>query len=196
MRGRLGMVIVSLLLAAGGLPAAQPAAKKPPAPAAKAEPAEPTSDAQFFSELGYKPVATAADTARALTILVSEGKETGADFKVSKAYLTKCGILPDKWLDKAEPDAPTTKGRLAVLVVKAMGIKGGIWMRLLGPIPRLALNECAYLEIMPAGCDYGHVKGGELVGVIDRTDRLRSTGTKDEVPELEGQPSGAGEVTK
>jgi len=196
MRGRLFVIAVSLLLAAGGLAAAEPEVTKPAAPAGKAEPAEVTSDAQFFCELGYKDAATAADTARALTILMSEGKENGADFGASKAYLTKRGILPDGWLEKVEATTPITKGRLAVLVCKTLGLKGGIWMRLFGPLPRLALNECAYLEVMPPGCDYGHVRGGELVGVIDRTDRLRSIGTDSEVPELEGQPSGAEEGTK
>lgn len=196
MRGRLWVIAVSLLLAAGGLVAAEPAVTKPAAPAGKVEPAEVTSDAQFFCELGYKDAATAADTARALTILMSEGKENGADFGACKAYLTKRGILPDGWLEKVEATTPITKGRLAVLVCKTLGLKGGIWMRLFGPLPRLALNECAYLEVLPPGCDYGHVRGGELVGVIDRTDRLRSVGTENEVPELEGQPSGAQEATK
>ncbi len=196
MRGRLLMIAAAVLSAAGWLVAAEVAAKKPAAPAAKAEAAQASSDAAFFGELGYKDVATAADTARALAILISEGKETGADFKASKACLTKRGVLPDGWLDRVEPAAPTTKGRLAVLICKALGVKGGLWMRLFGPLPRLALNECAYLEVMAAGCDYGHVTGGELVGVIDRTDRLRSIGTTHEVPDLEGEPSGAGGVAK
>lgn len=196
MRDRYVMIAAAVLLAAGWAVAAEPGAEKPAAPAAKADPAQPSSDAGFFGELGFKDVATAADTARAFAILVSEGKQTGADFKTCKAYLTKRGILPDGWLDRVESATPTTKGRLAVLVCKALGIKGGLWMRLLGPLPRLALNECAYLEVMAPGCDYGHVRGGELVGVIDRTDRLRSIGTEHEVPDLEGEPSGAGEVTK
>ena len=196
MRGRLLMIAAAVLSAAGWLVAAEVAVKKPAAPAAKAEAAPASSDAAFFGELGYKDVATAADTARALAILISEGKETGADFKASKACLTKRGVLPDGWLDTVEPAAPTPKGRLAVLICKALGVKGGLWMRLFGPLPRLALNECAYLEVMAAGCDYGHVTGGELVGVIDRTDRLRSIGTTHEVPDLEGEPSGAGGAAK
>lgn len=189
MQGRLLTIAATVLVVAGWVAAADPAPKA-------AAPDAPSNDAQFFGELGYKDAATAADTARALVILISEGKEAGADFRASKAYLTRRGILPDGWLDKAAPEAPTTKGRLAVLICKALGFKGGIWMRLLGPLPRLALSECAYFEIMTPGCDYGHVTGGELVGVIDRADRMRSTGTEDEVPELKGQPSGAGEVQK
>jgi len=184
MRGRVGRAAALILLAAGWASAAAPAAAAPAPPAA-------STDAQFFGELAYKDAATAADTARALAILVSEGAENGADFAAAKAYLAKRGILPDGWLDKAAADAPTDKGRLASLVCRALGIKGGLWMRLFGPLPRLALRECAYLELMAMGCDYGHVTGGELAGVIDRADRLRAREAGRPLPELEGRPSGA-----
>ena len=188
-----------LILAVLAFPAAEQAlAVEPPVapanPTANAEKAPGPSDAAFFAELGYKDTATAADAARALAILVSEGSQVGADFETAKAYLAKRGVLADGWLAKAAADAPVSRGRLAVLICKTLGIKGGIWMRLLGPNPRLALNECAYLEVMVRGCDYGYVTGGELVGVIDRADRLRSEGTEHEVPELEGESSKATEA--
>ena len=197
MTGRLALGAVCLLIAStwatGGEPAAAEAlADKPPvalpAPAAVA-PASPSSDAQFFAELAYKDVATAADTARALAILVSEGKETGADFDAARAYLRQQKVLPDGWLDSADAQSQTCKGRLAVLLCKALGIKGGLRMRLFGPLPRLALNECAYLEIMVGGCDFCYVSGGELVGAIDRADRLRSRLQGQTVPKLQGEPS-------
>ena len=166
-------------------------------PAASAEPqageAIPETDAQFFAELGYKPVATASDTARALVVLVSEGKELGGDYDACRATLRQRGLLPDGWLQEAGPDEPTTKGHLARLICKALGIRGGLWMRLLGPLPRLALRECAHLDLMTRGAIYRHVQGGELVGVIDRADRFRARGTADEIPKLEGEPSGAKE---
>ncbi len=168
-------------------------------PAVAAEPeageAIPATDAQFFAELGYKPVATASDTARALVIFVSQGKRLGGDFDACRAYLRERGILPDGWLNEADPDDPTTKGNLARLICKALDLEGGLWMRLLGPLPRLALHECAYLDLMQRGATYRHVMGGELVGVIDRADRFRAKGTRAEVPKLEGEPSGAKEDT-
>jgi len=191
MRGRVRTAAALILLAAGwALAAAPPAPAPAPAPAAPAA----STDAQFFGELAYKDVATAADTARALTILVSEGAENGADFAAAKAYLAKQGVLPDGWLSKVAAEEPTDKGRLASLVCRALKIKGGLWMRLFGPQPRLALRECAYLELMAQGCDYCHVSGGELVGVIDRADRLRGQQTGRARPKLEGQPSGAADV--
>jgi len=185
---KLMTVVVSLLLVTGATLAGEPEA----APAPDAIPA---SDAQFFAELGYKPVATAADAARAMVIFVSNGTEIGGDVEQCKAYLHEHGILPDGWLDQADPAAPLSKGHLATLICKALGLKGGLWMRLLGPQPRLALSECAYLDLMVGGATYRHVLGGELVGVIDRADRFRAKGTDAEVPHLEGEPSGAEEAT-
>jgi hypothetical protein len=160
--------------------ATAPAAKSASAPAAKpgaaaASAAAPASDAQFFGELGYKDYASAADTARALTILLSEGKENQADFQACKAYLHGKS-LTDSWLDKAQADDAVEKSQLAVLVCRALGIKGGLWMQLFGCQPRLALRECAYLELMESGAEYCRVTGGELVGVIDRCDRFRTEG--------------------
>ena len=149
------------------------------------------SDAQFFSELGYKDVATVADAARAMTIFVSQGAEAGADFAAAREYLRGQG-MSEKWLEEAQADELLQKGRLASLVCRALGIKGGLWMRLFGPLPRLALRECVYLELMIRGAEYQHVTGGELVGVIDRADRFRLQREGKEVPKLEGRPSGAG----
>ena len=163
--------------------------------AAAAEPAtEVGTDAQFFAELGYKDVATAADTARALVILASEGTEDKADFDQARAYLREKGILSGGWLDAAQADDPTDKGHLASLVCRALGIKGGLWMRLFGPVPRYALRECVYLELMTRGAEYAHVTGGELVGVVDRADRFRLARAGQETPELTGRPSGAAPV--
>jgi len=172
-------------------PAAPAPAPAAPAPAPAA--AEVSTDAQFFAELGYKDVALASDVARALVIFTSEGAESGADFEAARAYLHTKGVLPDGWLDKARPEDPIDKGHLATLVCRTLGIKGGLMMRLLGPVPRYALAECVYLELMARGADYCHVAGGELVGVIDRADRFRLAQAGKKPPELEGQPSGAPE---
>jgi hypothetical protein len=178
-------------------PIAAPAAKadvKPPAPPAAPEKAPAwagadDSDARFFGELGYKDCATAADAARALVILVSEGKQRPGDFEACKAYLAQRGVLPEGWLDKAKADEPVEKSNLARLVCRAMGVKGGLWMRLLGPLPRLALRECIYHELMPGGADYAYVSGGELVGVIDRCDRWRAKETGRALPKLQTPPA-------
>jgi len=174
-------------------PARKPAAKAPaPAPPAAAAPAPaavPASDAQFFGELGYKDCASAADVARSLAIFASEGKEPGTDFEAARAYLKGRGVLPDGWLERAAPGDPVSKSNLARLICRTLGIRGGLWMRLLGPLPRLALRECVYHELMAGGADYAHVSGGELVGVIDRCDRWREKEAGRQVPRLDPRPA-------
>ncbi len=171
--------------------AAVPEAAPPEAPAAEpaaeAEPPEASdagSDAAFFAELGYKDVASAADTARALVILMSEGRRSGGDFEADREFLAGRGVTT-RWLRRSRPTRPTTKGQLAALVCRALDIKGGLWMRLLGPVPRAALHECVYLDLMVGGAEYTHVKGGELVGIIDRADRFRLRQAGREPPKLE-----------
>ena len=225
MRGHLVTALAALLLAAsmafGAAPATGPAekpasptdpaasstpaspasanspaaAEAAPAKAAASAPAAPGSDAQFFAELGYKTAATAADAARAFMILVSEGKETGADYEAARTYLRSRGVLPDGWLNSARAEDPLEKGHLARLVCRAIGIKGGTWMRLLGPQPRLALRECVYLELMAIGPEYQYVTGGELVGVIDRADRWRVREANHDGPKAPAKPAPA-EVKK
>ena len=203
----IGLLVAWPALAAAPAPAAPeaaeaPAAQPPPAAAPEAEapaaemPAEGKaadgagSDAQFFSELGYKDTASASDAARAMAIFVSEGQWSGGDFIADKKYLRDKGITIG-WLEGAAATDPVSKGRLAGLICRALGIKGGMWMRLFGPVPRYALRECVYLDLMKGGAEYQHVTGGELVGVIDRADwfRLKKAGGKP--AELQGRPSGA-----
>ena len=193
--------------AAAQAPKASPAAptQAPPAPVAPATAqkppsaapvAAPTSDAAFFAELGYKDVATASDVARAMMILVSEGKETGADFEAARAYLRTRSVLPDGWLDKARPDEPVEKANLARLVCRTLDIKGGLWMHLVGPAPRLALRECVYLELMIRGAENAHVVGGELVGVIDQCDRWRTRQAIEKMRPAAAKASGKAEEKK
>jgi hypothetical protein len=170
--------------------APDPPAEPPEGGAAVGGAEEATSDAQFFGELAYKDVATAADAARAMVLLASEGETDRPDFDAARAWLAERDVST-AWLAEATATDPIAKGRLAALVCRALGVKGGLGMRLLGPTPRLALRECVYLELMEQGATGTHVRGGELSGVIDRAHRLRLETTGREVPELEGDPSGA-----
>jgi hypothetical protein len=60
------------------------------------------------------------------------------------------------------------------MVCRALGVKGGLTMRIFGPSERYCLRECQYLELMASGgCTYQDCRGGELVSVIDRADRYK-----------------------
>jgi len=129
------------------------------------------SDAQFFMLLACKPAATLGDGYRAVALLV-RGDNQLTDQAACRKFLVERSIARAAWGDDLK--APLSKGRLAYLVCQALGLKGGLTMRLIGPTERYCLLECAYLNLMVGGTDYKHVTGVELVSVIDRADRYRA----------------------
>jgi len=141
------------------------------APQARADtPGE--TDAEFFMSLSYKKVAMLDDAYRAVAIL-TRGKDDLKEPAKCRDFLVERKIARGKW--GLAPDTPLTKGKLAYMVCQALGIKGGVTMRLFGPSQRYCLFECEFLELMTGGAPYEHVTGGELVSTIDRADQHKQT---------------------
>ena len=128
------------------------------------------SDARFFMLLSHKNVATMGDGYQAVAMLVRhEGALT--DPAECRKMLVGRNVARATWGDDLQ--APLPKGRLAYMVCQALGVKGGLTMRLFGPTERYCLFECQYLELMVGGAQYQHCPGGELVSVIDRADQYQ-----------------------
>lgn len=128
------------------------------------------SDAQFFMLLAYKPVASLNDAYQAVAMVVrGDGKVAPAD--ECRKLLVERKIARESW--GGDPATPLTKGKLAYMICQALGIKGGLTMRLFGPSERYCFFECQYLELMAGGAAYQHCAGGELVSVIDRADEYK-----------------------
>lgn len=128
------------------------------------------SDAQFFMLLGRKPVASLNDGYQAVAMLVRGDGELLSP-EACRALLVGRKVARASW--GSDPKAALTKGKLAYMVCQALGIKGGLTMRLFGPSERYALFECLHLDLMVGGATYQNCTGGELVGVIDRADRYQ-----------------------
>jgi len=143
------------------------------------------TDAEFFMALSYKQVAMMDDGYKAVALL-SRGQFDLRDAAAARDYLVGSKIARSGW--PATADAPLTKGRLAYMVCQALGIKGGVTMRLFGPSQRYCLAECQYLELMTGGAEYEHVTGGELVSVIDRADQYRQSKEQAAAPQPAAQP--------
>jgi len=138
------------------------------APAVADTPAK--SDAQFFMLLGHKSVATLSDGYQAVAMLVrGEGKLLPPE--ECRTLLVERDIARKSWGD--DMAVPLTKGKLAYMVCQALEIKGGLTMLLFGPSERYCLFECLHLDLMANGARYQHCTGGELVGVIDRSDEYQ-----------------------
>ncbi|MDQ7779612.1 MAG: hypothetical protein RDV41_07865 [Planctomycetota bacterium] len=129
------------------------------------------SDTQFYRDLAKKQAATLDDGYRAICILRA-GKDDGAKFEDLRALLVKDGIAPDSW--PAEPQTELTKGKLALMICKALDIKGGVIARIFGMTERYALRELAYIGIMPQKSGHFFVSGTELLSVLSRAARYKT----------------------
>jgi len=154
-------------------------------------------NASFFRELREKKEATILDGYRVALALLGRDYADVA-FEEARAKLLETKTVPARW--KKGPDALLTRGQLAYMVVKILGIKGGLTMRVFGVSERYALRECEFEELMEGGMTSRHVTGRELVAVLARVDEYRSdklargnvtvreveTPEEDKVPEAPG----------
>ena len=129
------------------------------------------SDAQFYMLLAYKQMATLGDAYQAVGMLAN-GDSKLLPAEDCRKSLVERKIAREDWGNDLK--APVTKGKLAYMVCQALGIKGGVTMRLFGPTQRYCLFECLYLELMVQGSTYQNCTGGELVATIDRADEYRT----------------------
>ena len=68
----------------------------------------------------------------------------------------------------------------ARLVCQALGIKGGLSMRMFGPSERYCYKEAVFLKLVPAGNQRRLISGAELLAVFDRCSRYQDEQKKKE----------------
>ena len=155
----------TLTLALAALPlAAQQDAPKP----------EKRTDA--VRRLFAKDRAGAGDACRLLLGLVKEEPVEG-DFAAVRKEAVDRGLLDPAW-DLAE-QAPVSKGTVAYMLVKALGIKGGLTMAVFGPSRRYAFRECVYLRLIPGGTPGEPMSGRELLDVLSAAELYKQAGSLD-----------------
>ena len=131
-----------------------------------------SADTAFLRVLLEKKRATFADACRVVVILHTKNLES-ATFEQDVAHLRQAGILPNKWQITA--DQPVDRGELSSLLCKALDIKGGLTMRVLGPARRYAFRECVFLKLLPHGHQHEYLTGEDLIAVVGLTEKyLRS----------------------
>jgi hypothetical protein len=62
------------------------------------------------------------------------------------------------------------RGTLAVALVKALDIKGGVMLRLLGPTQRYAVRELVFMELYPPSSPNQTFSGVEFLGIIAKAE--------------------------
>ena len=78
------------------------------------------------------------------------------------------GLLPGGF-DRPANEA-ATRGTLAVILVKALKIEGGVVMRVFGASPRYAVRELRHVGLYPPSSPHQTFSGAEFIGLIGRAE--------------------------
>jgi hypothetical protein len=121
---------------------------------------------EFWHQLEARPI-TSNDEAFHGLLLYLDGTDPGPDFAHRVAAMKAKGMLPPTFDRPA--DEAISRGTLAVVLTKAMGIKGGVLMRITGgKVERYAVRELVSMNLYPQSSENQTFNGAEFVGVIGK----------------------------
>jgi len=121
----------------------------------------------FLNELYFKKAAQFSDALKVATILLRM-YDPQRDFAFDLATLREKGIISRAISETAAAEALLNKGTAAYMFCQALGIKGGVWMRLFGLSPRYCLRELVFEGTMQASGIHELTSGAELVDMFSK----------------------------
>jgi hypothetical protein len=125
------------------------------------------SQMAFWHTLATRRV-TSNDEALHALLLFFDGEDQAQD------YAGRVELLKSRYWLPSGFDAPAnqavTRGTLARVLAAGLEIKGGLTMRLAGPLPRYALREMVNLRIFPPGSANQTISGSQLLTVIGKSE--------------------------
>ena len=132
---------------------------------------DPDAQLDFWHTLADRKVTTNDEAFHGLLLLLD-------DTDPAKDYPGRVKVLKDRKLIPTDFNRPAdeavTRGVLAVPLVQALHIKGGLTMRLIGPHPRYALRELVFMGLYPISSPNQTFSGTEFVGVIGKIEDYQS----------------------
>ncbi|MEX2216788.1 MAG: hypothetical protein WD768_21920 [Phycisphaeraceae bacterium] len=126
---------------------------------------DPESQMEFWHEL-YQRKLTSNDEAFHAILLFLDGKDEAAAYGDRVSSLKARGLLHDSF-NGAANDA-VSRGDLAVVIVNALKIRGGLILTVFPRSPRYATRELQYIGIYPTSSTNQTFSGGQFVSIIGR----------------------------
>jgi len=126
---------------------------------------DPDTQLEFWHQLELQPM-TSHDDAFHGFLLYLDGADSSPDYAARVATLKKRDLLPASFNRPA--DEAIERGTLAVMICKAVDLKGGVTYSLLGPTPRYAVRELQYVGLYPLSTPNQIFTGAEYLGIIGR----------------------------
>jgi hypothetical protein len=132
---------------------------------------------EFWHTLANQPV-TSNDDAFHGVLLFLDSADPGPDYAARVSALKDRGLLGKSFNEPAEQ--AVDRGTLAVILSKALKIRGGIVMTLTGSNSRYATKELVFLGIYPPSSPNQTFSGTEYLGIIGKAEdyqRVARAGT-------------------
>jgi hypothetical protein len=131
-------------------------------------PAEPVAaQLEFWHGLEDRPITCNDEAFHGLLIFVN-GQDDSKDYDARVAELKSLHLLTGSFNRPAEE--AVQRGTVASVLVRALKIKGGWALTVLGPMPRYATRELVYLSLFPPSSPEQTFSGSEFVGIMGKAD--------------------------
>lgn len=126
---------------------------------------DPGAQLEFWHTLANRPI-TSNDEAFHGLLLFLDSKDDAATYDQRVAAMKSRKLLPGGFDEPAEQ--AVSRGTLAHALVRALGIKGGLMMRLTANHPRYAVRELQFMDLYPPSSINQTFSGTEFLGIIGR----------------------------
>ena len=128
---------------------------------------DPGEQLEFWDKLAEQSVTSNDDAFHGLLMFL-DGDDPASDYAGRVRELKHRRMLPQGFDQPAE--RAVDRGTLAVALLKALKIQGGLALRVFGPSPRYAVRELMFLNVYPPSTPNQSFSGNEFVGIIGRVE--------------------------
>ncbi|MEM8835009.1 MAG: hypothetical protein AAGD00_04225 [Planctomycetota bacterium] len=131
---------------------------------------DPDGEVAFWHSMPPRSAITNNEGMHAILIL-SDGTDPTSSYEERVALLQERGWLPEGFNE--QPNLAMQRGRFASLAAHALGIDGGVMMRLTDKAPRYATRELEFLNLIGPGTEREVLSGLELLGTVAKLEDYR-----------------------
>lgn len=146
----------------------------------------------FLAAVEKMPAVTNNDALHAF-LLLQDGDDASADYAARVQEGVRRG-----WLAAGAAKLPNEAARVGWMATAGcvvMNVKGGLTMRVIGPVPRYATKELVYMEILPLRTENQVLTGSEFVDYLNRLQRIAGKNRRDRPDSPLGVPAGESAVS-
>lgn len=128
------------------------------------------SDAGFLFDLSQKKSCSTDDAYRGMLFFL-DGTDTSSNFQERTARLAMHKVIKENW--QHNPQETITNGKVAYMLARALGVRGGVMYNLTDASERYSLRELGYKGIIKNRSQGKKISGAEYVGILGRADDYR-----------------------